>query len=72
MTKTKTKTYNVPDVSCGHCKMAIERAVGAMNGVNRVEVDVERKSVNVDFDETVTTEEAILATMKEEGYPAAA
>ncbi len=65
-----TKTYSVPDVSCGHCKMAIERAVGAMNGVNRVEVDVERKSVDIDFDETVATEEAILATMEEEGYPA--
>ncbi len=67
-----TKTYSVPDVSCGHCKMAIEGAVGAMSGVNRVAVDVERKSVDIDFDETVTTEEAILATMKEEGYPAAA
>lgn len=67
-----TKTYSVPDVSCGHCKMAIERAVGAMDGVDRVEVDVERKSVSIDFDETVTNEEAILATMKEEGYPAAA
>lgn len=67
-----TKTYSVPDVSCGHCKMAIERAVGAMAGVDRVEVDVERKSVSIDFDETVTNEEAILATMKEEGYPAAA
>ena len=66
-----TKTYSVPDVSCGHCKMAIERAVGAVNGVNRVEVDVERKSVDIDFDETVATEEAILATMEEEGYPAA-
>jgi copper chaperone len=63
-----TKTYSVPEVSCGHCKMAIERAVGAMSGVNRVEVDVERKSVDVDFDETVATEEAILATMEEEGY----
>jgi len=67
-----TKTYSVPDVSCGHCKMAIERAVGAMDGVDRVEVDVERKSVSIDFDETVTNEEAILETMKEEGYPAAA
>lgn len=66
-----TKTYSVPDVSCGHCKAAIERAVGAMSGVNRVEVDVERKSVDVDFDETVATEEAILATMEEEGYPVA-
>lgn len=66
-----TKTYSVPDVSCGHCKMAIERAVGAMSGVSRVEVDVEKKSVDIEFDETVATEEAILGTLKEEGYPVA-
>lgn len=66
-----TKTYSVPDVSCGHCKMAIERAVGGMSGVRRVEVDVEKKSVDIDFDEVVSTEEAILETLKEEGYPVA-
>lgn len=66
-----TKTYSVPDVSCGHCKMAIERAVGVMSGVSRVEVDVEKKSVDIEFDEAVATEEAILETLKEEGYPVA-
>jgi len=67
-----TKTYNVPDVSCGHCKMAIERAIGAMSGVNSVQVDVETKSVDIDFDEAVVQEAAILARLEEEGYPAAA
>ena len=41
---------NVPTVSCNHCKMAIEKAVGAMDGVGEVDVDVAEKTVTVDFD----------------------
>jgi len=67
-----SKTYSVPAVSCGHCKMAVERAVGAMSGVNSVQVDVDNKSVDIDFDEAIVQEDAILATLKEEGYPVAA
>lgn len=66
------KTYQVPDVSCGHCKMAIEKAVGAMSGVSLVDVDVEAKSVSIAFDEGAVSEDAILATLADEGYPAAA
>lgn len=66
------KTYKVPDVSCGHCKKAVESAVGAMAGVKSVDVDVEGKTVDIAFDEAAVTEDAILATLAEEGYPAAA
>ena len=41
---------NVPSISCNHCKMAIEGAVGALAGVRSVAVDVGAKSVTVDFE----------------------
>lgn len=66
-----SKTYNVPDVSCGHCKHAIETAVGAMQGVGRVLVDIEHKTVDIDFDDAVASEASILTTLEEEGYPVA-
>lgn len=66
-----SKTYRVPDVSCEHCKRAIETAVGSMGGIARVLVDIEHKSVDVDFDDGVTSESSILATLEEEGYPVA-
>lgn len=66
-----SKTYSVPDVSCQHCKHAVETAVGAMEGIGRVVVDIEHKTVDIDFDETVTPEGAILSTLEEEGYPVA-
>jgi copper chaperone len=63
------KTYRVPDVSCNHCKRAIETALGALAGVADVDVHVEEKTVVIDFDEAVVAETAILAALAEEGYP---
>jgi len=62
---------NAPAVSCNHCKMAIENAVGAMGGVRVVEVDVGEKTVTVDFDPDAVTLESIEATMADEGYEVA-
>ena len=62
---------NVPAVSCNHCKMAIERAVSALGGVDQVEVDVAEKTVTVDFDDAAVTLDAIEAACAEEGYEVA-
>jgi len=66
------KTYQVPDVSCGHCKASIERALGAMGGIETVKVEVDQKTVDVAYDENMVTEEQIKATLADEGYPVAA
>jgi copper chaperone len=41
-------TVQVPDISCDHCKAAIEQAVGRVPGVSAVSVDVASTSVRVD------------------------
>ena len=40
-------TYTVPGMSCGHCKAAVEQAVGGVDGVENVVVDLESKRVTV-------------------------
>jgi copper chaperone len=40
-------TYSVPGIYCGHCEAAIKQEVGQVAGVERVEVDLERKLVTV-------------------------
>jgi len=62
---------NVPTVSCNHCKMAIEGAVKGVDGVSSVDVDVEAKSVTVDFDPGKTSLETVEAAVQEEGYEVA-
>ena len=73
MTMADTRVVlNVPSVSCNHCKMNIERALGGLTGVFEAEVDVPAKTVAVAFDDGVITEEAVLEALAEEGYPVAA
>ena len=69
--ETTHAVLNVPAVSCNHCKMAIENAVGALPGVESVTVDVADKSVTLDFDAGAVTLEQIEETMSGEGYEVA-
>jgi copper chaperone len=62
------RTYNVPDISCGHCKQAIEGEVNKLDGVAEVVVDIESKTVTVDG---VASDEAIRAAIEEAGYDVA-
>ena len=52
-------TLSVPEISCGHCKDTIEGAVRGLDGVTRVDVDVDAKTVQVDGGEQSTIIEAI-------------
>lgn len=62
-----TTTYLVPEISCGHCKSTIESAVGDLDGVDRVDVDIETKTVTVDGGEP----ETIVAAIEDAGYDVA-
>tara|TARA_A100001011_G_scaffold337420_1_gene367577 strand:+ start:326 stop:535 length:210 start_codon:yes stop_codon:yes gene_type:complete len=39
--------FNVPEISCGHCKETIESTVSSIESVVSVSVDIEQKSVAV-------------------------
>ena len=65
-----SKTYSVPNISCGHCVHTIQSELGQLSGVARVEASQERKEVAIDFD-APATEESIRALMAEINYPVA-
>ncbi len=62
---------SVPDISCGHCKESSESAVRTLDGVARVEVAIEPRTVDVDFDESAVELGAIVAAIEEQGYEVA-
>ena len=66
-----THSISVPDISCNHCKMSIEGAVGALSGVDKVEVHIEPRTVDVDYDETSVSLDAIYGAIEEQGYEVA-
>ena len=56
---TETRTYTVPNISCDHCKRAIEDHVTPLAGVNTVTVDIDNKIVTVTGGEPTAIEAAI-------------
>jgi copper chaperone CopZ len=51
--------------------MSIEDAVGALGGVDKVEVHIEPSTVDVVFDEAFVSLDAIHAAIEEQGYEVA-
>ena len=66
------ETFKVADVSCDHCKAAIEGALRPIDGIRSVQVVVEDKTAIVDFDQEVIERSAVVAVIEEEGYPVSA
>jgi copper chaperone len=64
-------TLTAPDISCGHCVATINKAVGAIDGVRRVETSEQTKQVRVEFDPGKVSLAKIEAVLDEEGYPVA-
>lgn len=64
-----TKTVSVPNISCGHCVMTIQREVGELAGVSAVKADKDAKQVTISWDPDATDWVAIETTMKEINFP---
>jgi len=58
---------NIPDMTCGHCKAAVEKAVASVDACAKVAVDLDTRTVEIDSSADLA---AILAALKEEGYEA--
>lgn len=65
------ESFKVPDVSCVHCKSAIEGALRRVNGVRSAQVNVDGKTTTVDYDENLIDHRSIAAVIEKEGYPVA-
>ena len=58
----------VKGMSCGHCVKAIEDSVGALKGVQKVDVQLNDGKVNVAFDSGQVSLEEIKETIDDQGY----
>jgi copper chaperone len=63
-----SKTFKVPNISCGHCVMSIEREVGELEGVVSVKAQADTKMVHVEWDAPATWD-GIRALLEEINYP---
>jgi copper chaperone len=65
--QTSMTTLNIPDMSCGHCKSAIEKAVATVDSSAQLDFDMENRRVRV---LSTNSLDHILAALKSEGYEA--
>lgn len=65
------KSFEVPNISCGHCVMTIEREVGELEGVTSVNAKEDTRMVTVQWNEGATNWEEIKDLLKEINYPPA-
>ncbi len=62
------ETFRVADISCDHCKRAIEGALRPLEGVQHAEVSVPDRSVTVQWRQETVTRERLVAAIADAGY----
>jgi copper chaperone len=63
-----TRTFKVPNISCGHCTRTIQTELGEMAGITNVEANQETQQVTVAWEEPATWER-IQSLLREINYP---
>lgn len=62
------RTLIVDGMSCSHCENSVKNAVGALEGVTQVDVDLAGKKVTVAYDPNQTQLDRIKATIDMIGF----
>lgn len=68
----KTEVLNVTGMTCGGCVASVKHALTALPGVAGVAVSLPRKQVEVQFDESKLTVDAMRTALQSAGYDVAA
>ncbi len=64
-----SKELRINGMSCGHCVMAVKKALSSLDGVQVKDVKI--GSASIAYDEKKTNEEAIREAVEETGYTVA-
>jgi mercuric ion binding protein len=67
---TQTVTLSVTGMTCAACPITIKKALNKVEGVEKIQINLEKKEALIIFDDAKTTVEALLDATKNAGYPA--
>lgn len=65
----KTVTLSVPGMNCATCPITVKKALGKVDGVTKTEVNLEKRSAVVTFDDMRTNFDALTRATGDAGYP---
>jgi len=60
------RKFTVPEISCGHCKETIEKALD-IDGVSNVMVDIDTKAVSLSISDSIEMT-TVASLLDEQGY----
>lgn len=61
------KTILIDGMQCNHCKMTVEKVLGAIDGVTKVEVNLENKTAIIESSKEIS-EDIIKTVIEEAGF----
>ena len=61
-------TFNVLDMSCGHCKAAVEGELNKLSGMEYSNANLEEGTVKVSYEEGRVSEEQLKGAIEDAGY----
>ena len=64
-------SFKVPDMSCAHCKAAVEGELNKLSGVESSNADVDTGTVEVRYDEDRVDTGQLAGAIEEAGYTVA-
>jgi copper chaperone CopZ len=64
------KTFKVPDMTCTNCAMKLESLEDTLDGVKEINASYHKLQMTVEYDESILTDEQIIAAVKKKGYQA--
>ena len=65
----RTVTLFIPGMSCAACPITVKKALMKVDGVSKVDIDLEKREATVSFDDEKASVEALTKATTEAGYP---
>lgn len=61
-------TLNVEGMTCGHCKSAVTGALEELDGVSEVDVQLDKGTADVKYDESKVSKDQMKEAVEDQGY----
>ena len=65
----QTVTLAVPGMTCAACPITVKTAIAKVAGVNKVDVNFDKREAVVTFDDTKTSVQKLAQATENAGYP---
>lgn len=66
---TQTVTLAVPGMTCAACPITVKKALSKVEGVSKTDVNFDKRSAVVTFDDAKTSVQKLTKATEDAGYP---